>query len=199
MLVLAFLAACTPCPEGLTRNADDICAGADDGKLATGEGGDGVIEWSELYDSWPACEALAPASAIDLDGGCVSGACIGDTYADLDATWGPGDCEDDECEWTTGISAGFDGNPQDGALVDLFVLHEPYAGADEDGLGVGAQIRCFAEILGPATSMYFTSEDGIYFPWAISWSTPDLSIFDNDALGGSGDWRVDALYIEGGG
>lgn len=197
MLFFALLAACAPCPEGLTRNADGVCAGADDGKLATGEGGDGIIEWSELYDSWPACDAKDPANDIDLNAGCVSGACIGDSLADLEATWGAGDCDGDECEWTTGIKADFDGNADDGGLVETLTVREPFAGADEDGLGIGVEIRCFAEKLGQADTATFSSEDGLYFPYGIFWHSPSVSVFDDDAILDSGDFRVDAIYLHG--
>lgn len=192
--MLILLAACVTCPEGQVADQNGFCVA--DG-TSTGEGGDGLVEWEELYASWPTCEPLTAGTSLDLVTGCASDVCVGMTLAEATEILGTPSCEGDTCEWTNGIAADFDGTPQDGTLIEQLVVDDPYQGADGDGLGLGAGLRCFAEVFGPPTAVDFWGADGTYAPWGVFWAEAGLHVFDIDAITGDRDWRVDTIYFEG--
>jgi hypothetical protein len=137
-----------PCAEGQLRNQYGDCLTPDpDAKAPLPEGGEAL----------PACERLDASDDLDLINGCVEGACVNDTYADLNAALGEvGECDEYDlgiafCEWRGGaIHANFDDDDNDGvpdAGDEAFGLYvyDDYRGSSAGGLGIGVSLRCFLE------------------------------------------------------
>lgn len=150
-----------------------------------------MIEWADLAALMPACEPHDPGTELDFAAYCVRGACVGDTLEEVEAVWGPATaCDDEQCEWNTGVDVEFDGDPAEGAIVDEFDITSASVGYDENGLGVGATGPCFADALGPPTRVGMERFESSYTFWWLGWDSPELDVFNHDE-----DWTADFIIL----
>lgn len=184
---LLFAACSTPCPEG--SHADGPVCVQD---VAT-EAGSGISA------TLRACTSTEGDGALDLANLCVEDVCLGDTYGEIVEALGPTDDYVPWVEWSSGIGFDFDPEgepPPDTAVAVEIWLQNPYTGRSTNGLGVGVPMSCFIDALGLPDTVELLTSGTNYVPWALSWSSPDLTIFDDDTLEGGGDNVVDTLTLE---
>jgi hypothetical protein len=191
MWLLAIVGCGSDCPPGYTLDANGQCHGS--GGDVAQAAGDGNLEWSEVLDSFPACEGLTPGDELDLAAGCADGGCVGMTLSELAAAWGTATCDDVYCAWDD-YDVGFDDDPQGGGTAEYISLNEGYGGADANGLGVGATVSCFSDVFGVPDAMYIIDAGTELGVFALDWDDPDFEVYDFDA-NDLPDWRVDQLVL----
>ena len=152
VLLLLPLAACQDrtCPEGQLRTHLGECVSfsGERSKAPMPEGG----------ESLPPCERLPVGTELDLINGCVEGACVNQTLAELEASFGePGNCTNVGlgsvyCGFRGDtVYANFDDDNNDGYPDDPteeafgIYVEDGYGGSSASGLGVGVSLRCFLE------------------------------------------------------
>lgn len=188
LVVAAAAAGCTrpTCPEGQLRNQYGDCLDPDpNAKAPIPEGG----------ESLPPCERLPVGDEVDLINGCIEGACVFDTFADINAKLGEaGACDEYDlgvafCEWRGGaIQANFDDDNNDGipdAGDEAFglYLYEPYAGSSAGGLGVGVSLRCFLEDFIAINDIETNEVDGEIQIVEVFFDNPSMFVHDDYVLG----------------
>lgn len=184
--MLLILAACsTECLSGFHVGSDGMCYR------------DAVeADLDALSVVVAACSPGATDGALDILAGCADDVCVGMSLTEVEAAWGAAAaCDEDDCQWSSGLEVQLDG-----AEVVELVVRAPWTGGTTDGLGPGATMGCFLEAYGQPDHIDAWRDDGGSLElWAASWFTHGVLVFDEDALLGDGDQRVDTLFIEGAG
>jgi hypothetical protein len=168
-------------------------------------GGDPVLE------SLPRCEVVSMDGSIDLTTGCVLGACHGMTYDQINAALDEiGNCEyliDTTlvCQWNANTIQVFlddadnDGAPDAGQAAFAIFVGEPFDGGTREGLGPGATLRCFVDVLGNPESMDLEVQDGEYIVTRLEWQSLGVSVSDMFLEGYvDADGRADSIMMYGG-
>ena len=115
-----------------------------------------------LVAALPACELRPGDGALDLDRGCVDGACMGDqvpkVVAAFEATCtetSMGEAGKRLCDTDDGISFFDDSTLQRAPSSQLhaFYLSPDYEGRTKAGLGLGLSLACFVQELGTPTKV----------------------------------------------
>lgn len=191
--LLAIFLGCSHCPSGYATDASGACVSGDTDETAALDG-DGQLLWSEIAASIPACTPDDADDALNLVGGCVDGACVGMTKAEVDDVLGaPTECDDslDDCVYAGGIELDYDAG-----IADTFSLSSPYGGRDQNGLGVGVGLGCFVDVFGTPDAMAAFLENGVVGIWNLAWYDANVSIYDEDSFGADvGDWVIDTIYV----
>lgn len=189
--ILGLLTACAPepatCAEGFDLRADGLCYEVVEPPVEDTDvpPPPTLMDW---LDTLQACEPLAGDGRLDLAAGCVEGLCAGDGYADAMAARPGAACEVYiegfifECVWErTGLSAwvyDVDGDDVMDPNDPLWMLNVdlPYLGSTSEGLGLGADMKCFIDVLGEPDEINVARSDDA---WQIlSMSYGDVSISD---------------------
>jgi hypothetical protein len=226
MILWLFACVQTPdCASDETLQADGGCGAADTAAVDddTDDTDDTDAEdtdpatVSDVLDALPACEPAATDGRIDLDAGCADGMCAGMTYAEIVAalddagacdpysfTWGGRTSTGVSCYWSQGLGADFDDDDADGVPDEHSTIYSvsigsPYDGGTPDGLGIGATLGCYVDVLGAPDSVEFDlgGKD-----WTISyayWSTYGVAVSDyyDDRGNYEADGYVDSMSIAG--
>lgn len=139
------------------------------------------------------CARAAAGDALQLEIGCIEGACAGDTFATVDAAFGYGArCDllasglNWSCEWPQGVQAQFpaaevdSGEPGDAVKNNFVRALTRYLGTSPDGLGLTVAPSCFVETYGPPSSViYVESEEGLGAVQLV-WDEYGLEIEDEE-------------------
>ena len=166
----------------------------------------------DVLDDLGDCEPLDGNERLNLRDGCVDGACVGMTFAQINAALDEtGRCEPDEytefstdCAWSNGVSTNFDdedgdGQPDEGSVAYSWSLSAPYDGTSFDGLGVDAQMQCFLRGLGDPDSVSFYDMTGELVLYSMSWYEQGVFVYDIWGPNyGPPDGRVDWVFVAGG-
>ena len=185
-----------------TEEVDGACVGQVVEELEPGE--------SAFYEALSGLSPCVPAEGevqLDLQAGCAGDACVGaDAQALLDAH------PDAECRSEGGllscdigevrasvVDADWNGEPDDGAVVRSLQVLAPGKRTD-DGLGVGASMSCFLDVLPEPDLVAATQQDGEWVLRELYWSegvrVGNYMLYTRD-LAGSGDWKAgSATWIE---
>jgi hypothetical protein len=201
--VWLWLVACTtpwaPCRSGWSPAADGHCWPVE------------ASSFEEALDDLPACEPLAANSRLDLEGGCVDGACAYAPIEPFEAAFGPGACVTASwsaywvyCYWSNGVDGLFpDGDlnlvPDPGAAGDRVEVKPPYDGTTEGGLGLEGDTSCFVETLGDPERVVLVDVSGVLTPDELWWPEAGVRIYDETAEAGGSypDTRPDRLVLYG--
>jgi hypothetical protein len=196
------LSACLPasdeaCRPGFTRAGDGHCypPPPDPAPPSITDAIEGVT-----------CESLVPDGLVDLDGGCVDGACVGEPFADADEALGGGaGCAvaswSDEwvyCSWPVAVEAlapdlDRDGVPDADGRVEWLHLQPDCAYSTVDGLGVGIAPRCWFDVLGVPSSANFVDDGGVLALRDLYWTGYGVEVHDWTGPDGV----VDDVYLFG--
>ncbi len=192
MLDILFLLACPPANTKDTGTVDGTSS--DD----TAPAADGELTEADLLAMLPPCERVATDGAIDLDGSCLSGACLGMTYGEIKAVLGEPDNLSVWAFWEEGIIIEFV-DPidelTDESRSNAVSANSDYAGGTSTGLGIGATMSCFVEDLGtPDVATFYDVGFGLRLLQA-QWVDLNLLVTDLD-LTGANDAVVDLLGFE---
>lgn len=167
---------------------------------------------ADLLEALPACVPSEGPVTLDLVAGCADGACVGMSVDEVDAALGTsGTCEPYSfdpttigCDWPNGISISFDDLDEDGSVdpgsrADALSLRPPFSGATEDGLGLGASMRCFLDHLGAPESVTWDREGSEYLVSRLDFFDEGVFVTDDgfSDLSFRPDGRVDSLYLFG--
>ena len=198
LLPLLSLLACSPripdCEANETYDADGNCIPRD---TSLSEAMQAIV------DALPACELLPAGDRLDLRNGCADGACAEDSYAQMTAALGAGDCEDDDddtliyCLWQEETLAAFiwdedgDHQPDGSEQNEGLHLYEEWSGTDENGLGMGISLACYVEVFGDTDADEVEVDDQGQVT-SIDW--PDRSLYVSDL---DTDGYVDLVSIFG--
>jgi len=172
------------CQEGLYRTHEGEC-------VELGNGG-GKAPMPEFGETLPPCERLPAGEELDLINGCVEGACVNQTLAELETSFGEAaDCSDFDagvtsCEFRGGtVGALFDDSNNDGIPDDpteeAFGLHidEGYAGSSLSGLGMGVSLRCFLEDFVAINDIETNQVDGNQQIVEVFFDNPSMFVHDD--------------------
>lgn len=196
--------AAAPCADGFVREADGNCyAEAEDADDDTGDGDDtggdtgptdpdtGAPDLDDLLDPHRDCAPMEASDRLDLDAGCVDGACVGMTKAEVDAALGAATCAAGDgaalCYWGQlgGVRAWLDDLDGDGvadadATVAEWLVYTPYDGSTADGLGIEASLGCWLQALGDPDLVVWRQDhtDGGWYLYELEWFGPDVSVVD---------------------
>lgn len=209
-LVYLLLLACSSNDEPLCREGTTL---AEDGHCYPP-----LMEFPPQLDdavaALPDCEPVDGSDdlPIDIARGCASGVCAGDTFDDMVAALGPIDCvtttfdnQQVYCTWPElGIDALFvddDRNsiPDPTRRTDRIRLFPPHAGATVDGVGIGANIRCFIDSLGNPERMNLVDVAGQLTIRDLLYDSFGLLAFDQgfDDDSSLPNGYVDNMYLYG--
>jgi len=173
------------CAEGLYRTHDGRCVelGGEGEKNPMPEGG----------DTLPDCDRLPVGGEIDFVRGCIEGACVNQTLAELEANLGePAQCEN---AGTGSVRCSFRGDTVSVLLEDsnndsvpddpaeeVFGLHvdEGYTGSSASGLGMGVSLRCYLEDFIAINEVITNDVDGVDQIVTVWFDNP--SMFVDDAV-----------------
>ncbi len=172
----------------------------------TGAGGGDLF-----LDALPPCEPVSTDGSIDLVNGCVLGACHDMTYDEMNAALGEaGVCEylidaTLVCDWALGGIQVFlddidnDGVPDPGQTAFAVFVQDPFPGGTPEGLGVGATLRCFIEVLGDPETVDVQSQGGGYVVTRLEWQSKGVSVSDDYFAGYvDADGHADSIMMFGG-
>ena len=216
------------CTTGFTRHDDGNCyssATDTDGETTTPEDTGGAdteppVTFLDLLAAMPPCEPGSTDGLLDLEDGCADGACVNMDYDAMVAAIGEaptcdsiyirlGDSYESSqlsCDWSNGLGMSFadddqDGLPDTGARGWPLYVDLPWEGGTTEGLGLGASMSCFVDLLGPPDSASIDAgpEEG-YLITYLYYGSIGLSVHDDfynkDGSYGS-DGLVDGLSIYG--
>lgn len=149
---------------------------------------------ADPLDSLPPCEPLEPDGRVDLREGCVDGGCAWMSAGELEPVWGRASCARSSstptvlCAWASGVWAAFDdrddnGLPDRDVPARLLFLDPPFDGATLDGLGVGASLSCFVDVLGPPDAVDLTDEGAGWVVRSMAWSVDGVAVYDHRGEG----------------
>lgn len=167
---------------------------------------------ADVIEGLPGCVPHKPTGEIDLDGGCVEGACAGDTWLAVSAALGEGwSCADASwssewryCHWDGRIQGLFPDEDQDDVpdpdgRTDWLRLYGGYRGATTDGVGVDQSVRCWTDRLGVPTAATWVDHAGVLGLEELYWDGYGVYLYDTSspAGGGTPDGVVDDAYLFG--
>lgn len=211
------------CVDGFTAGADGLCYQDTDSDSDSDSGDTGAADsaadaFEALLEDQEPCELLPAEDILDLDAGCFEGACAGMTFEEMSAVLGDAvDCtlytlkfgsyesRNLQCTWyLSGTTAGFpdqdgDAKADPGAGSYNLALSLLSEGASPDGLGVGAAMRCYADVLGPPLS-YAAEQDGDRFSittLGYAWGSVSDDYDNKDAIYGEIDGLADGMSLTG--
>lgn len=141
------------------------------------------------YAAFPECTSTEAGSEIDVDGSCVDGLCVGDSYDDVVAAKGEPTDESAWTEWSDGFGAAFDSDDD----IETIWLQSPYTGHTADGLGLGESLQCFVDVYGTPEATYTWRSGDVQAVQAAFW--PGIGAYDDDALS-TPDGVVDTIEID---
>lgn len=196
------LAGCNPlvCGEN-TVVWHDVCVGEQPLDLA-----------DELEDL-EACTPRIAGDELDVERGCVQGACVGDPVsAALERIGAPGVCgtqpDSDimRCRFSAIPDLAFQARAVPGAIppkpdpsapILLFEISGNYDGASPSGLGIGIPIACFLDELGEPSAVITGPVDDEWAVGAATWDDLGVSVFDTSGSDSvvSADGRVDLVRM----
>ncbi|MEQ1567261.1 MAG: hypothetical protein ABMA64_16590, partial [Myxococcota bacterium] len=147
---------------------------------------------TEVLTDPASCDPAKPGADVDWIGGCLDGACAGDTFDAIDAALGRGaDCRLNStatlwtCDWGP-VEAAFDVQEGDGTLpapdapTDFVRALRGYEGTSPEGLGIGLSPACFVDSLGaPTTALLVDGGGGLALQQA-TWDLFGLEIEDEE-------------------
>ncbi len=199
----AWLFACAtpwaPCRSGWAPAADGHCWPIE------------ASSFEEALDDLPACEPAVANGRLDLDAGCVDGACAYDPIEPFEEAFGPGNCYTAwwdayrvYCTWTNGVDGLFpdadrDVRPDPGAPGDRVQVTAPYDGTTDDGLGIDGDTSCFVASLGDPERVILIDVAGVLTPTELWWPASGVTAYDQRAAEGGDvpDTEVDTLVLVG--
>lgn len=167
---------------------------------------------TEVIDGIADCVPLKPTGEVEIDGGCVEGACAGDTWDEVKAELGDDvSCSQASwsdqwryCTWDDRIQGLFpdedrSGAPDGAGRTDWLRLTGDYRGATVDGLGLGQSPRCWTDQLGVPTTALWVDSGGALFLEELVWDSYGVYLYDAISVDGAGtpDGRVDDVYLFG--
>lgn len=174
------------CADGYLEQADGTCLA----ETAEPFGGGSTVE--ELLDALPPCVPMAAGDRVDVDAGCVDGACASMTYAEIEAALGEsasciGEYDEAflakelECRWPRGIVTEFydlddDGVPDADLIAYGVYLEPPYDGTTPEGLGLDASFRCFLDAYGAPDTVGLVHDGEHWWPGSFGWPTDAVSV-----------------------
>jgi hypothetical protein len=178
--VIGFVALLAACGKG---EVDDCKAGfelRDDG-LCYEQAAATEVNLDALLDAFPECELGEPNGAMDLVAYCAGPGCAGDTFAELEEAYGPGECGSigygrSECYWAEWDVVGnylddeADGVIADDQLATGLWVGAAFPGGTEDGLAPNSSIRCYVDVLGLPTWMEPVMDTTGTDPWFAWWA-----------------------------
>lgn len=186
------------CAPGFEPRDDGNCY-----EIAEFERPPSLMDW---LDTLPACAPRPGDGRLDLDAGCADGVCLDGTRADAERDLGAATCEPylfgvTSCRWAdAGISALFRDPDLDGVTdpddtVWVLYAHAPFTGTTTDGLGFGAETRCFVEALGEPHKVHAERTALRWRVTAVAFGP--LSVYDNESVTGAraSDGFVDGLSV----
>ena len=201
-MFLLLLVACYPgpsaCDSGFEMHDDGLCY-----EVAS------TPTVQDLLDAMTPCDTTSGNGRVDLDTACADGACAGMTYSELNTALDEtGTCSENTftpntafCGWTDGISTSFDdtdgnGTPDADSASTYLSLSAPYDGTTTDGLGVGVQLSCFVDSLGPPEVIdYLQQSNQDYAPDLMLWSNVAVTDFLSTDLLPSSDGLADSVQL----
>ena len=191
-ILLITSGACTSedavCIDGFELGDDGLCYQVDDSDDL--EDGATPTTYGEFLSAIAPCTTEQTGDGeLDLYAACIGDACIDEAIEDWVAAHGEGDCiaiEDSpntECTWL-GFGVEFadddaDGEPNVGALAEVFVTSGLFSGATTDGLTTGIPLSCFTDVFGDP-SFYFGGDSGFQ---SLSFFSPFIGVSSFDSSG----------------
>lgn len=160
----------------------------------------------DLLDTLPECGVTTGDGSLDLVTGCLGSACVGQTLSELEAAFGEtAVCSSFSttvfCEWTHGVSTGFDddgtgiANPT--AISTYLSLRTPNDAATLDGLGVGASMSCFLDALGLPETLSYEEAGGSYELVGLNYYDAGVFVSDDGGFIAPPDGQADDLFFFG--
>jgi hypothetical protein len=167
----------------------------------------------EVLEGMGPCARLKNGDEIDAIGGCMGGACAGDTFSETVLALGDRDTVCDqlstgewECLWPQGIAVSFPpaetdaGAPSPGTLATWIRARYDYEGATPDGLGIGISVSCFVEVLGLPDTVLLVPALEELVPQELEWLKLGIEIEDEERevdLLSMPDGLVDEITLSG--
>ena len=150
---------------------------------------------NDVLENLGPCVARKFGTEIDLAIGCIEGACVNDTFGDVNALLGEGVvCEnigvDWFCTWPQGIQGLFTieeddvSLPANDTLTPWIRATVGYGGATVEGLGIGISPQCYVDVLGTPTTAEFVDTAGRLEPRQLVWEGYGVEIEDEQDPGG---------------
>ena len=144
---------------------------------------------------------------LDLEAGCIEGACAGDPLSSFDQAFGTealcvelveGFPEYLECGWGNGVSVtGFDFD-LDGELDEapfIVSVDEPYDGSTADGVGLGGEAWCAVQSLGMPDELEIGEWSRGWRLISASWNASGVYLRDRTGKNNEPDGYIDSFTI----